>query len=87
MTSCALHGAPAPAKVPAPPAHFRLFAPALTTNAPSPTLTQRLARLWPYFRSAKTGIALAAVSTLIGALTERLDKVEHEAKPAANAEG
>ncbi|MGE0098969.1 MAG: lipid A export permease/ATP-binding protein MsbA [Hydrogenophaga sp.] len=27
-------------------------------------------RLWPYFRSAKTGIVLAAVSTLIGALTE-----------------
>ncbi len=36
------------------------------------TLTQRLLRLWPYFRSAKTGIALAAVSTLIGALTEPL---------------
>ena len=29
------------------------------------TLTQRLLRLWPYFRSAKTGIALAAISTLI----------------------
>ena len=27
-------------------------------------------RLWPYFRSAKTGIVLAAVSTVIGALTE-----------------
>jgi subfamily B ATP-binding cassette protein MsbA len=36
------------------------------------TLTQRLLRLWPYFRSAKTGIALAAVATLIGALTEPL---------------
>ena len=36
------------------------------------TLTQRLLRLWPYFRSAKTGIALAAISTLIGALTEPL---------------
>ncbi|WP_300716734.1 lipid A export permease/ATP-binding protein MsbA [Hydrogenophaga sp.] len=36
------------------------------------TLTQRLLRLWPYFRSAKTGIALAAISTLVGALTEPL---------------
>jgi subfamily B ATP-binding cassette protein MsbA len=36
------------------------------------TLTQRLLRLWPYFRSAKAGIALAAVATLIGALTEPL---------------
>ncbi|RZA10559.1 MAG: lipid ABC transporter permease/ATP-binding protein, partial [Proteobacteria bacterium] len=34
------------------------------------TLSQRLMRLWPYFRSAKTGIVLAAVSTVIGALTE-----------------
>ena len=32
------------------------------------TLTQRLLRLWPYFRSAKTGIALAAVSTLMADL-------------------
>ena len=45
---------------------------ALTTDAPSPTLTQRLARLWPYFRSARWGIALAAAGTLIGALTEPL---------------
>jgi subfamily B ATP-binding cassette protein MsbA len=44
----------------------------LTTDAPSPTLTQRLARLWPYFRSARWGIALAAVGTLVGALTEPL---------------
>lgn len=36
------------------------------------TLTQRLLRLWPYFRSAKTGIVLAAVAALIGALTEPL---------------
>ena len=46
-----------------------------STNSSPPlagTLTQRLLRLWPYFRSAKTGIALAAVSTLIGALTEPL---------------
>jgi ATP-binding cassette, subfamily B, bacterial MsbA len=36
------------------------------------TLAQRLLRLWPYFRSAKTGIVLAAGATLIGALTEPL---------------
>lgn len=36
------------------------------------TLTQRLLRLWPHFRSAKTGIVLAAVATLVGALTEPL---------------
>ncbi len=36
------------------------------------SLTQRLLRLWPYFRSAKTGIGLAAVATLVGALTEPL---------------
>ncbi|MDP2418308.1 MAG: lipid A export permease/ATP-binding protein MsbA [Hydrogenophaga sp.] len=33
---------------------------------------KRLKRLWPYFRAARTGIVLAAVSTLIGALTEPL---------------
>ncbi|WP_370655077.1 lipid A export permease/ATP-binding protein MsbA [Hydrogenophaga sp.] len=38
----------------------------------SGTLLQRLKRLWPYFRSAKAGIALAAVCTLVGALTEPL---------------
>jgi ATP-binding cassette, subfamily B, bacterial MsbA len=58
------------------PAHFGTD-PLLTasTNSSPPlagTLTQRLLRLWPYFRSAKTGIALAAISTLIGALTEPL---------------
>jgi ATP-binding cassette, subfamily B, bacterial MsbA len=31
---------------------------------------QRLRRLWPYFRSARTGIALAVVCTVVGALTE-----------------
>ncbi len=55
-----------------PTPHHRFFAPALTTTAPTPTLMQRLARLWPYFRSARWGIALAAVGTLIGALTEPL---------------
>lgn len=44
----------------------------MTTTAPSSKLTQRLARLWPYFRSARWGIALAAVGTLVGALTEPL---------------
>lgn len=53
--------------------HFCPFvAPALTTDASTSTLTQRLSRLWPYFRSARGGIALAAVGTLIGALTEPL---------------
>lgn len=37
---------------------------------PPGTLGQRLRRVWPYFRSAKAGIALAALATLVGALTE-----------------
>lgn len=45
--------------------------------APSPTppagtLTQRLLRLWPYFRNARTGIVFAALATVVGALTEPL---------------
>jgi subfamily B ATP-binding cassette protein MsbA len=36
------------------------------------SITRRLLRFWPYFRSAKGSIALAAVSTVIGALTEPL---------------
>ena len=46
------------------------------TDARSPqpplggTLSQRLRRVWPYFRGAKTGIVLAALATLVGALTE-----------------
>jgi ATP-binding cassette, subfamily B, bacterial MsbA len=31
---------------------------------------QRLARLWPYFRTARTGIVVAAVATVLGAITE-----------------
>ncbi len=51
--------------------------PPLTNANPSHTppagsITQRLLHLWPYFRSAKAGIALAAFCTLIGALTEPL---------------
>ncbi|RJP68648.1 lipid A export permease/ATP-binding protein MsbA [Hydrogenophaga sp.] len=46
--------------------------PATPHTPPAGTLSQRLLRLWPYFRSAKTGIVLAAVSTLVGALTEPL---------------
>ena len=41
-------------------------------SIPTDTVLQRLKRLWPYFRSARTGIVLAAVATLIGALTEPL---------------
>lgn len=42
------------------------------TALPSPgtTIRQRLLRFWPYFRSASTGIVLASVSTIVGALTE-----------------
>jgi subfamily B ATP-binding cassette protein MsbA len=42
------------------------------TSIPLPvdSVRQRLKRLWPYFRSARGGIALAAVATLAGALTE-----------------
>ncbi len=36
------------------------------------SITQRLLRFWPYFRSAKAGIALAAISTVVGAITEPL---------------
>lgn len=53
----------------------------LTTSAPLPptsppptrpsgTLGQRLRRVWPYFKGAKAGIVLAALATLVGALTE-----------------
>jgi subfamily B ATP-binding cassette protein MsbA len=49
-----------------------LTEPATPHTPPAGTLSQRLLRLWPYFRSAKTGIVLAAVSTLVGALTEPL---------------
>jgi ATP-binding cassette, subfamily B, bacterial MsbA len=39
---------------------------------PTDTITQRLRRLWPFFRSAKAGMVLAGVGTLVGALTEPL---------------
>lgn len=39
---------------------------------PTDTITQRLRRLWPFFRSAKAGMVLAGVGTLLGALTEPL---------------
>lgn len=41
-----------------------------TSERPADTVRHRLRRLWPYFRSAKTGIALAALSTVAGAITE-----------------
>ena len=41
-------------------------------TAPIPTIAQRLRRFWPYFRSARLGIALAAFGTVLGALTEPL---------------
>ena len=43
------------------------------THAPDAnSITHRLRQFWPYFRSAKLGILLAAISTVIGALTEPL---------------
>ena len=49
----------------------------LTESSASPasnasSITHRLRQFWPYFRSAKLGIVLAAISTVIGALTEPL---------------
>jgi len=41
-----------------------------TRSLPAETIRQRLKRLWPYFRSARAGIALAAMGTLLGAATE-----------------
>ncbi|MEZ5665536.1 MAG: lipid A export permease/ATP-binding protein MsbA [Burkholderiaceae bacterium] len=38
----------------------------------SDTISRRLRRLWPFFSSAKAGMVLAAVGTLLGALTEPL---------------
>ena len=38
----------------------------------TPPLIQRLKRLWPYFKPARKGVAVAAMATLIGALTEPL---------------
>lgn len=43
---------------------------ALHANALPRSLLQRLGRLWPYFKGARTGIGLAALATLVGALTE-----------------
>ncbi|WP_302174328.1 lipid A export permease/ATP-binding protein MsbA [uncultured Hydrogenophaga sp.] len=39
-------------------------------SLPAGTLGQRLRRVWPYFKGAKAGIVLAALATLVGALTE-----------------
>lgn len=55
----------------APP--FAALNPAAPPTTPPPgTLTQRLLRLWPYFRNARTGIVFAALATVVGALTEPL---------------
>jgi ATP-binding cassette, subfamily B, bacterial MsbA len=45
------------------------FDPAHTLST-LPPLTHRLRKLWPYFRPARTGMGLAALGTLVGALTE-----------------
>ena len=39
---------------------------------PHTPLLHRLRRLWPYFASARSGMILAAIATLVGALTEPL---------------
>jgi hypothetical protein len=39
---------------------------------PHTPLLHRLHRLWPYFASARSGMILAAIATLVGALTEPL---------------
>lgn len=36
----------------------------------SGSVLQRIRRLWPYFRDARTGIVFAALATVVGALTE-----------------
>lgn len=41
-----------------------------TTAPPSGSVLQRIRRLWPYFRNARTGIVFAALATVVGALTE-----------------
>jgi len=43
-----------------------------STTLPAGNLRQRLLRVWPYFRDAKTGIVFAALATVVGALTEPL---------------
>ena len=43
-----------------------------STAPPSGPLRQRLLRVWPYFRDARTGIVFATLATVIGALTEPL---------------
>jgi subfamily B ATP-binding cassette protein MsbA len=43
-----------------------------STTLPAGKLRQRLLRVWPYFRDAKTGIVFAALATVVGALTEPL---------------
>jgi subfamily B ATP-binding cassette protein MsbA len=43
-----------------------------SSTQPAHTIIQRLRQFWPYFRSAKSGIVLAAICTIVGALTEPL---------------
>jgi len=40
------------------------------TPLPAGSVLQRVKRLWPYFRDARTGIVFAALATVVGALTE-----------------
>jgi ATP-binding cassette, subfamily B, bacterial MsbA len=47
-----------------------LTTPETAPHLPAASIRHRLLRFWPYFRSASTGIVLAAVCTIVGALTE-----------------
>ena len=47
-----------------------LTTPDTAPHLPAASIRHRLLRFWPYFRSASTGIVLAAVCTIVGALTE-----------------
>lgn len=44
--------------------------PSTPASPPAGSVLQRVKRLWPYFRDARTGIVFAALATVVGALTE-----------------
>ncbi|MBL0944085.1 MAG: lipid A export permease/ATP-binding protein MsbA [Hydrogenophaga sp.] len=52
------------------PAALPLSPEAPTSALPTGSVLQRVKRLWPYFRDARTGIVFAALATVVGALTE-----------------
>lgn len=58
--------------VPAPSQPSRMTPNQAAPSPPAGTLLSRLARLWPYFRHSRGGMVLAALATVVGALTEPL---------------